>query len=170
MGAFMRKTRGAFIRKTRGAFIRKTRGAFIRTSGIPFPMQAPRREPGDSAGRFGIGAALSPCLRMGAFIRKTREGFIRKTRGGFIRKTRGACIRTSGIPFPIQAPRREPGDNAGRFGIGAAISPCLRMGAFIRKTRGAFIRKTRGVFMSASATKNPGRLSPPRASLNVSRS
>jgi len=32
-----------------------------------------------------------------------------------------------------EAPRRKPGDNAGRFGIDAASSPCLRMGAWMVK-------------------------------------
>ena len=36
----------------------------------------------------------------------------------------------------IQAPRREPGDDVGGFGMDAAISPCLRMGAFMRGRAG----------------------------------
>ena len=88
-----------------------------REPGDLLPIQAPRREPGDDAGRFGIDAALSPCLRMGAFMRGRR--------------------REPGDLLPIQAPRREPGDDVGRFGMDAALSPCLRMGAFMRV--GAFI-------------------------------
>jgi len=92
-------------------------------------MQAPRREPGDDVGRFGMDAALSPCLRMGAFM-STSE-----------RKPPGASRGLSGVSpicepgddvAPIKAPRREPGDDPGRFGMDAALSPCLRMGAFIQ--------------------------------------
>ena len=74
--------------------------------------EAPRREPGDigrkpdgdpgdDAGRFGVEAAVSPGLRMGAFMRRT-----------------------------IQAPRREPGDDAGCFGVGGRSIPLLAHGGF----------------------------------------
>ena len=44
--------------------------------------------------------------------------------------------------FPIPAPRREPGDGAGRFGMDAAMIPLLAHGGFYAE--GAFMRSPRG--------------------------
>ena len=83
---------------------------------IRFPIQAPRRKPGDSAGCFGMNAASSPCLRMGAFIGR---GLSWEAPDG----SRGTCLRESVRIVRIVLRRRGRLNRAGvgsRFPILAA--------------------------------------------------